>query len=120
MSFINLNTKYKIGDKVKKYDSVGSYTDKVICPLCSGKHTIEFQDDYLECGCCDENGYIYIPINYKTERVLNNTIYEITGISIYITTDKVAYRYSIDSSPKLGSKVYISSSAMEEDLELVE
>ena len=69
---IEINSKYSIGNVVQKYKTIGEYKDKVICPLCNGKHFAnnpkynpdDYDEDYdnskLECPHCNEDGYIKI------------------------------------------------------------
>lgn len=113
-------TKFNIGDKVRKYVETGYYKSRVCCPLCGGKHTVEYDDDFLTCDYCDEDGYINK--DYVKERILDDEIYKINSIQVHLNDKGISsIRYGISSTPELNnrSSVYISSSADETDLELV-
>ena len=128
---IEINSKYSIGNVVQKYRTIGEYKDKIICPLCNGKHFVDnprynscneddFENTSLECHHCDEDGYI--KTNYVTERVLDKEIYRIEGIYVNISKDgSIKYTYSILSTPELNNRtsIYCSCNASEEDLELL-
>lgn len=123
-----IDNKYDIGNLVQKYKTVGAYKDRIVCPLCNGKHFVdnpnydddEYGNSKLECPHCKEDGYI--ETNYVTERVLDDEIYRIEGIHVDIRKDgSIKYTYSIHSTPELNNRtsVYISRNASEEDLELL-
>ena len=132
---IEVNSKYSIGNIVQKYKTIGEYKDKIICPLCNGKHFADNpkytpnydddDDDYydnnkLVCRHCNEDGYI--ETNYVKERVLDKEIYRIEDIYISIKKDgSIKYTYGIHSTPELNNRtsMYCSCNASEEDLELL-
>ena len=128
---IEINSKYNIGNLVQKYKIVGEYKDKIVCPLCNGKHFVDNpnydphdydddEDDKLECPHCNQDGYI--ETNYVTNRVLDQEIYRVESIDVYINKDgSVKYAYRIESTPELNNRAdtYCSHYAVEEDLELL-
>ena len=122
---------YNIGDIVQKYETINEYTDKIVCPLCGGKHFVDnpkydpFSDDEyeksrLECPHCNEDGYI--ETNYVTKRVLAQTVYCIESIRVNIKKDKsVEFIYGLLVKPELNDKYYRTymCNAYEKDLELL-
>ncbi len=131
---IQINSKFNIGDIVQKYKTRITYTTKIKCPLCQGTHKVlnpnydveEKEDEcmtytkYMVCPYC-ENGLI--ESGGKKERYLDNEKYYIQEIFILIDRSKnVKYRYSIESTPELNNRLYISesTSANEEELKKVE
>lgn len=127
---IEINSKYNIGNVVKKYETVGEYKGRIICPLCNGKHFVDnpkydpyddnFENSNLECPHCNEDGYILT--NYVTEKVLGKELYRIEDIYVSINKDgNIKYTYGLHSNPKLNNRSYgyCSCNASEEDLELI-
>ena len=122
---LNIDPKYAIGDVVRKYKTIGKYKDKMVCPLCNGKHFADYPeyescDGVLECPHCSEDGYI--DTNYSEERVLDEEIYCVEAIYLDIRKDgSIKHTYGIQSTPELNNRtsIYVSSNASEEDLELV-
>ena len=128
---IEINSKYNIGDTVQKYETINEYTDKIVCPLCGGKHFVDnpkydpfsddgYEDSKLECPHCDNSGYI--KTNYITKRVLAQTIYYIESIRVNIKKDKsVEFIYGLLAKPELNDRhcrTYMCN-ACEIDLELI-
>lgn len=128
---IEINSKYGIGDTVQKYKTIREYKDRIVCPLCNGKHFVdnpkydpydddEYDDSSLECPYCNEDGYI--ETNCVTKRVLDQEVYRIESIYANIRKDgSVNYTYSILSTPELNNRdcMYCSCNASEEDLEFL-
>lgn len=133
---IEIDSKYSIGDIVRKYKTIGTYKNKITCPLCDGKHFVsnpkynpesyveDYDEDYdsreLECPYCNEDGFI--ESDYVTERVLDKEVYCIENIYVDIRKDgSMKYTYSILSTPELNNRnsTYCSCSASEDELELV-
>jgi len=130
---LEICSKYNIGDIVRKYETVCEYKNKIVCPLCSGKHFVDnpkydpyndYDDDYddsrLECPHCNREGYI--ETEYVTERVLGEEVYRITEIYVTIKKDRsIEYVYGISSTPELNNRTfgYCGCNASEDDLEFL-
>lgn len=123
---MELKTKFNIGDKVRCYEEKWVSDEKVVCPICKGDYeamnpNYGFNDDeeVLYCDCCD-HGYIYV--NKRKEKVLGEEIYVIDRISVSVSAEEISYYYHITSHPYLngGKPGYISCTAIENDLVLVE
>jgi hypothetical protein len=128
---IEIDSKYGIGNIVQKYRTIRECQDRIVCPLCNGRHFVdnpkydpydddEYEKSRLECPHCNEDGYI--ETNYVTKRVLDQEIYRIESIYASIRKDgSVQYTYSIQSTPELNNRdcMYCSCNAYEEELELL-
>lgn len=122
---IEIKNKFNIGDKVKKQKIIGTYKDKIICPLCNGKHKVnnpnynkhQNDEETLICEHCDENGYI--STNYTVEKIIENDIYCIDSIHITVKNDNtIKYTYGLQTNPEISKSTtfYASCSAFEHDL----
>ena len=132
---VEIDTKFSIGNLVRKYREVKTYNNDIVCPLCGGKHVVESpvsnaydDDDFdedeigkLYCPHCNEEGYI--KGDYTMVRELDDEVYRIDGIHIHVQSDgAIHYSYSLQSTPELNNRshIYCSCYANENELELYE
>ena len=123
---IEIQNKYNLGDKVRKYKTVPIVSETVVCPVCKGNYKavnpnshLDEADAELYCGCCDAG---YIEVQNGTEKQLMQEVYEIMGIFISVNrNEQVEWTYHIQSVPELNGREggFWSCTVKEDDLALV-
>lgn len=125
------NSKFKVGDAVRRYITTSMIKGDIICPLCNGLHRVPnpnlevetSSDGYasipIVCPYCDEHGkYQLYDIPSKK---LSNSIYLVESVSVTRSEAGYRYRYTIHTCPEVDPEFlcHETRTVDEDELELV-